>query len=164
MPIPDPQLFSINGTPLSWASTRVTLDGVPRRRLTAISFEEKLERELVRGAVRSGIPLGLTYGDYSVTGLSLTLLLDEGAFWRSYLAAQALLQSLSLGAGSAKFTLGVQLVEGINIVDLFFNQCQIGGGKLDLAKGIEGAVMQVPLDCISMTINGTTLYDATRDL
>src|SRR5262245_8410232 len=127
MPLLDPEFFRVNATVFSWMSVRLLLDGIPRRRLTAISFEEKLERAKMKGAKRSGTPIGYTAGDYSVENLSVTLLPDEEIYWRQYLS----LKALSPSSGKAEFSLQLQLVEGVDVITCNFQRCKLSGGKMD---------------------------------
>jgi hypothetical protein len=160
MTVQDPDTFYLNGTAYSWASVLLYVDGIPRRRFTGVKFSEKMERVKTAGAKRSGKPFAMSFGQYKLESLSITMLPEENLWLRQYLAAKGGGNSVS----RASFTLTIQLSEDGNAITATFDTCKYGGMDQGMKEGAEITEVEVPLDALSMDLNGTTTYDELRDV
>jgi hypothetical protein len=166
MPVADPQNFFIDGEAFGWRSTLNTIDGIARRGIRAVAWEETLEREKTHQAIRSGKPLLMTFGEYDVKNLTITMLPQEKAWLRAYLRDKGS-GGVSNSVSRASFVYQFQLSENGYVITVTFKGCKFKGNKGDFKIGPESAEMPVDFDCLTVTekdINGiTTLFDDLRD-
>src|SRR4051812_22485408 len=80
----------LNGNVLSAKSCQFFFDLVPRRGIVAVNYEEQLECEDVYDDSRDGAPVGTTYGRYSVSAFSITMLKTRWAELMPILALKGL--------------------------------------------------------------------------
>jgi hypothetical protein len=164
MPGVDPQTFFIDGVAFGWRSLLCSVDGIPRRGFRAIDWSEKIEREKTHQAIRSGRPLLMTFGEYDVDTLTITMTPQEKQWLKAYLRDKAASPS---SVSRASFTFQAQLSENGYVITTTFNGCRFKTQKGSLKIGPESAETPVDLDCLYVTerdVNGeTTLFDDLRD-
>jgi hypothetical protein len=161
-----------NNKIVSAKSCSFTLAGVPFVGITALDYEEKLEKKIVHAANRSGAPLGTTAGKYEASA-SFTMLHD--VFHKKFLPLMAgMSTALGFAPGSwgaaPPWPLIAQYKEGPIPPDVVtITGCEITGAKDTYQEGVDELVVEVSL--VAMTIVRTTvftgpvtLYDRTRDL
>ncbi|HEY1956047.1 MAG TPA: hypothetical protein VGH28_10545 [Polyangiaceae bacterium] len=164
MPAVDPQKFFIDGVAFGWRSVLCSVDGIPRRGFRALDWSEKIEREKTHQAIRSGRPLNMTFGEYDVDALTLTMLPQEKQWLKAYLRDK-------VGSPSsvvrASFVFQIQLAENGYVITSTFNGCKMKTQKGSLKIGPESAETPVDLDCLYVVekdANGeTTMFDDLRD-
>lgn len=166
MGIVDPQSFFIDGSAFGWRSTLSSIDGIPRRGFRALDWSEKIEREKTHQAIRSGRPLNMTFGEYDVDALTLTMLPQEKQWLKAYLRDKGS-GGLSKSATRASFTYQLQLSENGYVITTTFFGCKLKSQKGAFKIGPESAETPVECDCLYVVerdVNGeTTLYDDLRD-
>lgn len=164
MPGVDPQKFFIDGEAFGWRSVLCSVDGQARRGFRALDWSEKIEREKTHQAIRSGRPLNMTFGEYDVDSLSLTMLPQEKQWLKAYLRDKAASGS---SVSRASFTFQIQLSENGYVITTTFFGCKFKTQKGSLKIGPESAETPVDLDCLYVVerdVNGvTTLFDDLRD-
>jgi len=164
MPGVDPQKFFIDGVAFGWRSVLCSVDGIARRGFRALDWSEKIEREKTHQAIRSGRPLNMTFGEYDVDALTLTMLPQEKQWLKAYLRDKVASPS---SASRASFTFQLQLSENGYVITTTFCGCKLKSQKGSLKIGPESAETPVDLDCLYVVekdVNGeTTLFDDVRD-
>lgn len=160
----DPMIVNprVNGIVYSWNSCSFTIDsGFPLIGIAEFNFEEKRPRKIVRGAKRSGVPLGKTSGNYEASG-SMKLLVQTEDALTTYLTPKG------MGSyGDADFIVTVQMFEPklssapINVV---CGGCTIDGSKSALAEGIDESVTEFELGMMWVIKNGKTLWSLSKDI
>lgn len=164
MPGVDPQSFFIDGVAFGWRSVLCSVDGIPRRGFRAIDWSEKIEREKTHQAIRSGRPLNMTFGEYDVDSLTITMLPQEKQWLKAYLRDKA---ASPASVSRASFTFQLQLSENGYVITTTFSGCKFKTQKGSLKIGPESAETPVDLDCLYVVerdVNGvTTLFDDLRD-
>lgn len=165
MPITDPQSFFIDGVAFGWRSVLCSVDGLARRGFRALDWSEKIEREKTHQAIRSGRPLNMTFGEYDVDSLTITLTPQEKQWLKAYLRDKA--GGLSSSSSRSSFVFQLQLSENGYVITTTFFGCKLKSLKGSLKIGPENAESPVELDCLHVKerdLNGeTTLYDDLRD-
>lgn len=155
-----------NNRVVSAKSCRYLIAGVPYVGITALDYEEKLEKELVYGADRSGSPIGMTSGKYSVSPFTITMLKD--VFMKKFLPQMAILSAANLAPGSygaGSFPLVAQYSEPPLTPDQdIISGCQIVGTKDAYQEGISALVTEISLMAMVLERNGLTLYSKLRSL
>ena len=166
MPVVDPVSFFVDGEAFAWRSTLHQFDGIARRGVRAVDWEEAIEREKTHQAIRSGRPLLMTYGEYDVKSLVITMLPQEKQWLKAYLRDKGS-GGLSTSVTRTSFTYQLQISENGYVITVTFKGCKFKSLKGSLKIGPESAESPVEFDCLSVTerdINGaTTLYDDLRD-
>lgn len=140
---------------LSWQSDRVKIDGNEWVGITAVGYEEKLERTIVHGNKKDATPLGMTRGKYSVTSCTITMLRDSAAQLKQYLANKG-----GVGShGAAEFQIDVQHVEpNQSVIAATISGCRWGGSKRDDKEGTDALTEDVTIYALSVleTLDGVT--------
>lgn len=165
MPQTDPQTFFIDGDAYSWRSVLCSIDGIARRGFRALDWEEAIEREKTHQAIRSGRPLNMTFGEYELKSLTLTMLPQEKQWLKTYLRDKAGGDSQS--SARASFVFQLQLSENGYVITTTFHGVKLKSLKGSLKIGPESVEQPVECDALYVVerdINGvTTLYDDLRD-
>lgn len=157
----------LNNRVVSAKSVSFSIAGVPYQGITAMDYSEKMEKELVYDADKSGGPVGMTSGKYGAEPASITMLKD--VFTVKFLTQFGILSAANLAPGAwgqaLPFPVGIQYVELPlpPIIDLL-SGCEIIGAKDTYAEGINAAVVVISLQPMSMSRNGLTLYNRVRGL
>ncbi len=156
--MPDPNLFRLNRVPYSWTSCAHFFNGLPYKGITASTFKETKEMEIVHAAQQDGTPLGITSGIYKVEGVSFTMLRDSAT------ALMADLSIFGLGSyGDAEFTYICQLFEPVAGIGLpgtpalpsipsnvIITGCKISGVEEKQEKGSGALVTE--FSCMAMYV------------
>ncbi len=157
----------LNNRVWSAKSVSFSIGGVPYEGITAMDYAEKMDKELVYDADKSGGPVGMTSGKYGAEPASITMLKD--VFSIKFLPQMGLLSAANLAPGAwgqaPPFPVSIQYIElplppGIDLL----SGCEITGAKDTYAEGINAAVVVISLQPMSMSRNGLTLYNRVRGL
>lgn len=157
----------LNNRVMSAKSVTFGIGGVPYQGITAMDYAEKMEKELVYDADKSGGPVGMTYGKYGAEPASITMLKD--VFTMKFLTQMGVLSAANLAPGAwgqaFPFPVSVQYIElpMLPCLDLL-SGCEITGAKDAYAEGINAAVVVISLQPMSLSRNGLTLYNRVRGL
>lgn len=123
----DPNITRVNNVPYSWTSCAHFFQGLPYKGITAVSFKETREVELVYAAQQDGRPIGMTSGIYKIENLSFTLLRDSAL---SLMADMAQLTGTT-SFGDAEWTYLLQVFEpvtpGSAPIQTFITGCRFTG-------------------------------------
>ncbi len=157
----------LNNRVVSAKSVSFIIAGVPYQGITAMDYSEKMEKELVYDADKSGGPVGMTAGKYGAEPASITMLKD--VFTVKFLTQFGILSAANLAPGSwaqaLPFPIVVQYVElPIPPITDLLSGCEITGAKDAYAEGINAAVVVISLQPMSMSRNGLTMYNRVRSL
>lgn len=154
-------VFRRNGEEIIWASATLKVIDEEMFGVTAVDYEEKLERSFARGLGRDQAPRGITTGAYSVEGSSIKLYKAS---------AMALLEMLALKSpdgksyGRTPFYFVLQYVEeDVSITEELFG-CKVSGRKVSAAPGADGLIDEVPITVqyaklSTGNVQGMTLFD-----
>jgi hypothetical protein len=157
----------LNNRVMSAKSISFGIAGVPYQGILAMDYAEKMDKELVYDADKSGGPVGMTSGKYGAEAASLTMLKD--VFTLKFLPQFGLLSAANLAPGSwgsaLPFPITVQYLElpMPPAIDLL-SGCEITGAKDAYAEGINAAVVVLSFQPMSLSRNGLTLYNRARGL
>jgi len=165
--MPDPNIFRLNRTPYSWTSCSHFLNGFPYKGLTAASFKETREVEIVQDAEQSGVPVGITSGMYKIDSFQLTMLRDTALGFMQDLAV------IGLGSyGDAEFSYLLQLFEptfGTAVPSqpqmTLISGCRITGVEDKQEKGSGALVTVFDVTALYLVRQGAlSLFSKTRQL
>ncbi len=160
-------LVRLNNRVMSAKSVSFSIAGVPYQGILAADYAEKLDKEVVYDADKSGAPIGLTAGKYGAEPSTITMLKD--VFIAKFLPQMALMSLANLAPGSwggaLPFPISVSYIELplIPCVDLM-ERCEIIASKNSYAEGINAAVTIITFQPMSLKTNGLTLYNNLRSL
>lgn len=150
----------VNGVPFSWTSSVFRIGGQAVKGIVAVDWAEKRERKLVQAMDQSGVPLGITSGQYSIESFSFKALVG------SWAAIADVLSIAGLGSyGDATFPIQVQAIEpSIGSIPLIMNASGmvVTGVKESRAVGVEELVKEVTLMGLTIIENGHILYSLQR--
>jgi hypothetical protein len=150
-------LLRLNGTPLSWTSTRSRVSGLCYSGFLEVSAEESREGELIHGQQPDGVALGITSGLYKVDSFTFKTLADTGEQIQEQLGI-SISQTSGAAAGSfgdARFTYQMEMFEpnGPTMM-LTINGCKIEKRKISAVKGTEALAYEYTCKAISLTTTG----------
>lgn len=151
-----------NNNVVSARSCHFSLLAVPYFGFQTLDYEDELDVEIVGGNNRNGAPIGMTSGEYKVTGFSFGILKDVWIVkMLPQLAAISAAQG-KFGSYGGEFTFTAQYQEGPVVGTDMITGCRVVGSKTAYAKGTGAMVEEVK--CAAMTIrrNGLTLFDQAR--
>lgn len=157
----------LNNRVVSAKSVSFSIAGVPYQGITAMDYAEKMEKELVYDADKSGGPVGMTSGKYGAEAASITMLKD--VFVVKFLAQMGILSAANLAPGAwaqaLPFPIAVQLFEPPipPILDLLTG-CEITGAKDSYAEGINASVVVISFQPMGLLRNGLSMYNPLRSL
>jgi hypothetical protein len=159
------QLLRVNGTPLSWTSTRSRIDGLAYVGFLEVNWEESREGEYIHGQQPDGTPLGITSGLYKVDSFTFKTLIDTGEQILQQLSLSASVSPLGVAAGSfgdARFVYQLEIFEpqGPTMM-LNINGCKIEKRKMSTAKGTEALAYEFECKASSVTTIGVGLGGLT---
>lgn len=146
-------LLRLNGTPLSWPSTRSKINGLGFVGVLEFSVEESREGELVHAQQPDGTPLGITSGLYKVDSFSFKTLADTGELIAQILSVStsSLSGPAALSFGDARFTYTIEMLEPNGpVMTIIVNGCKIEKRKIAGAKGTEALAYEY--ECKAMTV------------
>jgi|HubBroStandDraft_6_1064221.scaffolds.fasta_scaffold525160_2 hypothetical protein len=148
------QLLRINGTPISWGSTRSRVNGLGYVGFLEANWEESREGEYVHGQQPDGVPLGITTGLYKVDSFSFKTLVDTGEQILQQLSLSASVNPVGFAAGSfgdARFTYQLEIFEPAGpTMMVTISGCKIEKRKLSNAKGTEALAYE--FECKAQSI------------
>lgn len=154
----------LNGVPYSATSCSFNIGFAPFVGITDFNYEQKRERQTVYGARKDGTPLGITSGQYSVSG-SITMLRS------TYQRLCEVLTTFGAGSyGDAIFPIIATYSEyqaslaGVLPITIDIQGCRITGEKDDFKSGSEALLTQVDFVGMQMSRNGLRLYSVVNGL
>lgn len=161
-------MVRIGGKKYSWNSVKFRLGGFASEKIRKISFGEKITDELVYGARRDGVPLGVTAGKYEPDLAAVSFLIDE---WFGTGVAQGLAQKIAAqggvpGLGDLEMDMFLQLIEErVGVITVNFPLVRIVNPKVDLSEGTAASEVEIGIRVIApIVVNGIQLASATRGL
>jgi len=140
----------------SWTSCTCRIDNLPTNQILAINYEQRLQVTVVPSNRQDTAPMGMSGGQYSIPGFTITML-------RS--AAEALTDRLMEkadggGYGSAVFEVLLQVAEDSSLSSMHATHCRITGKRDFHEEGIDELVTEFEIGCLWLTENGKTLWNA----
>lgn len=159
--MPGPDIVRLNSTILSWNSCRFAVNLVPFTGIVGCDFEDKRDGELVWGAKRDGVPLGMTSGKYNPSPMTLAMLRDSG------MKLMELLTPLGLGSyGDAEFAFFMQAFEpvllGPDPITVVMTGCRVRGVKDANQEGTGALTTEFTIQPLEITRNGMALFSRVR--
>ena len=151
------QLLRLNGTPLSWTSTRSKVNGLGYAGFLEVNAKESREGELVHAQQGDGTPLGITSGLYKVDSFDFKTLTDTGEMICQQLSLSFdPLSGAALGSfGDARFTYTLEIFEPAGpVMTVTMVGCKIEGRELSAAKGTEALATKFTCKAMAMRTTG----------
>lgn len=144
---------------LSWYSCSFKVAGAPYRGILGVNFADKINASYVKGADKTGRPLGTTAGSYEPSNIGLKLLSDSASAFEGQIAL------LGLGSlTSARWLLTVIEAEIPAIRNLTAVDCRIVEVKDDRSEGNDASVTEYTIMPMEILRNGISLFDRKRVL
>ena len=157
----------LNNRVMSAKSLSITIAEVPYQGIVAADYAEKLEKELVYDADKSGGPVGMTYGKYGAEQSTITMLKD--VFTTKFLPQMAIMSAANLAPGAwaqaLPFPVSFSYIELplIPCIDLL-EGCEIVAAKDTYAEGINAALVVLTVQPMIISRNGQTMPNRARSL
>lgn len=152
------QLLRVNGTPLSWTSTRSLVNGLEYEGFTSIDFTESREGEYIHAQRPDGTPLGITSGLYKIDNFDFEVLVDTGEMILQQLSISASVAPLGVAAacfGDARWVYSLSVTEPAGpTITVTIGGIKIEKRTLTTQKGTEALVYKFGCKATSLTTFG----------
>jgi hypothetical protein len=155
-------IVRLNGTPYSWTSCLFKVDNRPFKGIVEVNYEQARDVSIVYAALKSGRPLGMTSGKYSVKAFSVKFLKSSSDVFTDQLTAKG---RGSYGDPYFGFIAQVsEPVSGSRPLTTAAPWTRVIGKKDSYAEGIDALVDEFTFASLWLTENGKRLWSAVRSL
>lgn len=152
----------LNKTIYSWESCLFKFDNQPMKGILEVDYEQARDVKIVYAALRSGRPLGMTAGKYSVKAFTMKVLRDTADAFTTYLATKG---NGSYGDPFWSFIAQVsEPVAGMQPLTASSPFNRIIGKKDAHAEGVDELVTELTIASLWFVENGKTLWSRVRSL
>lgn len=146
--------YKVNGLIHSWASSELLIGSAPFIGITEMGYGDKRTRAKVKGMNRSGVPLGVTSGDYDADPFTMKVLVKSFDILTTILTVKGL---GSYGSAGVPITWKCFEPKSPPII-VIASDCYLTDKKLTASQGPDGLTYDVSFLVSSVSENGKVLY------